>query len=115
MEGIISLYGSTPAATDGFSWLSEDTPVGTLQWHAVHSSTRILSLNFTHRCCSVYPEESEDIIGSETQGFQFKRTLDPTCGVGPLSLMKRGPEQLLSTEVSLAKMPVHGTSARAIP
>lgn len=39
VEGMILLYGSTPAASEGFLWLSEDTRVCRLQWHVVHSST----------------------------------------------------------------------------
>lgn len=57
VEGMILLYGRTPAASQGFIWLSEDTRVCMLQWHVVLSSTRILliSLNFACQCCSVYP------------------------------------------------------------
>lgn len=84
--------GSTPATSDDLSCLSEDTPVCMLQplqfTAALNCYHWFLHISVT--LCILFPEESEDIICSETQGFWFKRTLDPTYGVSPLSLMKWG-------------------------
>lgn len=92
VEGMILFYGSTPATSDGLSWLSENAPVCTLQ---PLQFTALLyyyhwTLHIGVTLCILFPEESEDIICPETQGFWFKRTSDPTYGVSPLSLMKWG-------------------------